>query len=379
MIERFSYDPFVLPYTIGLVFILTYLFIATSRVLAELPLADRTRLRKHILSKDIFKTFKDIFLDCFIHTKIWKRNRWLGYMHMSIALGWFMLIVIGHFEVQIFCPHRINLPYFPIFFRYFVMEANLTLKGSLFFFLMDLFLLMVLSGVGLAIYKRFRKQRFGMRRTTKLRLPDQIAMYSLWCIFPLRLMAESFTAGITKDGSFLTRGFGLIFENFVQNEAYIRPIWWGYSCALAMFFFTLPWSRYMHIVSEFLLIPMRNAGIRESRKNKGYARVELYSCSRCGICIDACQLSSVTNMQPKTTVYFLRELRDKDVEASKEIASYCMQCRRCVEACPVEIDSCELKLMQKQNAALFTENQFDYLDKQKPETRNRKPYISPVA
>ena len=43
----------------------------------------------------MLKNVKDIFCDCLLHVKIWKRNKLLGYMHSSIAFGWFMLIVIS--------------------------------------------------------------------------------------------------------------------------------------------------------------------------------------------------------------------------------------------------------------------------------------------
>ena len=70
------------------------------------------------------KNIKDIFLNCLIHVKLWKRNKVLGYMHSSIAFGWFMLIVLGHLEVMLFVPERIHLFYYPIFFNYFVAETE---------------------------------------------------------------------------------------------------------------------------------------------------------------------------------------------------------------------------------------------------------------
>ena len=45
--------------------------------------------------------------------------------------------------------------------------GHTTLRGSLFFFLMDLCLLYVLSGIALAVFKRFRSKLLGMKHTTK--------------------------------------------------------------------------------------------------------------------------------------------------------------------------------------------------------------------
>ncbi len=362
MRERLSFDPFVLPFTIGLVYIIVFLTAATVRVIKGLPAEDRQRLLKGFFGPKFFVSVKEVFLECLIHKKIFKRNSWLGYMHMSIAFGWFMLILLGHIEVKFYAPHRFNLPYFPIFFRYFMMATETTLKGALFFFLMDFFLLLTLSGVFLAILKRVRKKRFGMRRTTRLKIGDTFAMYALWAIFPLRLLAESFTSNV-GGGSFLTRGFGLIFENFVSNPNNTLPIWWAYSIALGVFFVALPHSRYMHIPSEILLIFMRNSGIKinTDKQVSGYAKVSIYSCSRCGICIDPCQMMSAARMNKRASVYFLRQVRHKEKETENSAFS-CLMCGRCVDACPVGIDSCSIKQsVRNKSLPIGTSNQYSYL------------------
>ena len=360
-----SYDPFVLPYTIGLIFVLTYLVIALIRVIKKLPNDDKFKLIRHIFSLKIFKSVWEIFVECLLHRKIWKKNRLLGYMHTSFALGWFLLIVLGHLEVYFFAPNRLNLPWYPIFFRYFMMETETTLQGAVFFFLMDLSLLYVLSGVALAVYKRISRKRFGFKRTTKLRWNDQVAVYTLWAIFPLRFLAESFYSEISG-GSFLTDGIGSIFHwfnNFLDNEIYVRPVWWAYSIALCVFFFMLPWSRFTHILSEVLFIILRNAGIREEHRNSGYGKVEIYSCSRCGICLDPCQLVSVASLRDSATINYTRHIRLWKSDKAHRAAGKCLMCNRCVQACPVGVNTSALKINTKyERVALHRENQYDYLD-----------------
>ncbi|MBR5923972.1 MAG: (Fe-S)-binding protein, partial [Bacteroidales bacterium] len=96
MIERVAsgFHPFVLPFLFGMLFVLGYCLFGIIRILVQLPHEDR---RKFIISlvtpKTAWKNVKDIFLNCLIHVKLWQRNRTLGYMHSSIAFGWFMLIV----------------------------------------------------------------------------------------------------------------------------------------------------------------------------------------------------------------------------------------------------------------------------------------------
>ena len=106
MIDRIpsGFHPFVLPFLFGMVFVLSYCLFGMVRILWQLPRKD---LRKFLLSlinpKIIVKNCWDILKDCLIHVKLWKRNKLLGYMHSSIAFGWFMLIVLGHLEEAYGC------------------------------------------------------------------------------------------------------------------------------------------------------------------------------------------------------------------------------------------------------------------------------------
>ena len=259
----------MLPFMIGMVFILTYCIIALIRIIGQLPKEDRRRFFISLITpKTLAKNIKDIFCDCLFHVKIWKRNKLLGYMHSSIAFGWFMLIVVGHIEVLLYTPHRAKLFYYPIFFRYFVAETETTMKGAVLFFLMDFFLLVVLSGIALAIIKRIRSKIFGMRRTTNPSFLDLVGLYSLWSIFPLRLLAEGFTADISG-GSFLTKSLNYVFTSFLSDHANMLPSWWAYSCALGIFFCVLPFTRYMHIPSEIPQECRNKDTTREKRPCKG--------------------------------------------------------------------------------------------------------------
>ena len=229
MIERFSsgFHPFVLPFLAGMAFVLGYCVIGIVRILFQLSGEDRRRfLLSLVTPKTMLKNIKDIFCDCLLHVKLWKRNRMLGFMHSSIAFGWFMLIVLGHLEVMLFLPERIRLFYYPIFFNFFVAETDSTIQGSLLFFLMDFFLLVVLVGIGLAMVKRVRSRLFGMRRTPRPSLLNQVGLYSLWAIFPLRLLAESFTAHISG-GSFLTIPANWVFRQFLGHDLNMLPTWWA--------------------------------------------------------------------------------------------------------------------------------------------------------
>jgi Fe-S oxidoreductase len=349
MRDRFAsgFDPFVIPFVVGMFFVLGYCLYGFIRILVQLPREDRRRfLLSLVTPATAWKNIKDIFLNCLLHVKLWKRNRLLGYMHSSIAFGWFMLIVLGHLEVMLFLPHRIRLFYYPIFFNFFVAKGDSTIQGAVLFFLMDFFLLLVLSGIVLAMIKRIRSRWFGMRRTTRASLLDTIGLYSLWAIFPLRLLSESFTAHISG-GSFLTIPMNWIFRQFFGNELNYMPTWWAYSIVLCVFMCVLPFTRYMHIPSEMLLIPLRNAGLHILHPRKGYARVQFFSCPGCGVCIDACPMSVRKENLKDCTVYLNRQLRRGNEKRIEEISDKCLMCGKCSRVCQVEVDGPQMRLAQR--------------------------------
>jgi len=349
IVDRFSsgFHPFVLPFLAGMIFVLGYCVYGIIRILVQLPGEDRRKFLKSLVTpRTAWKNVKDIFLNCLLHVKLWKRNKVLGYMHSSIAFGWFMIILLGHIEVMLFLPHRIRLFYYPIFFNFFVAETESTIQGAVLFFLMDFFLLIILSGIVLAMIKRVRSRWFGMRRTTRASLLDTVGLYSLWAIFPLRLLCESFTAHISG-GSFLTLPMNWIFRQFLGNELNYLPTWWAYSIVLGVFMTVLPFTRYMHIPAEMMLIPLRNAGLHIRHPRKGFARVQFFSCPGCGVCIDACPRSVRKENLKDCTVYLNRQLRRGNEKRIEEISDKCLMCGKCTQVCQVGVDGPQMRLAQR--------------------------------
>ena len=367
-----GYSNFVIPFVVGISFMLIWLTAGLIRLLAKIPAKDRRRLWKSLfIPKIALKNIKDLFCDCLFHTKIWKRKPLLGYMHSAIAFGWFMLIVLGHLEVALFVPKHLAWTegglFYPIFYRFFVWinPGHVSLRGWFFFFLMDFFLLYVLTGVGMAIFKRFRSIVLGMRHTTKPSLADRIALYSLWLIFPLRLLAESFTADLSG-GSFLTIPVNHLWHLIFGDKLFFMPVWWAYSICLGLFFAAMPFSRYMHILTEVLWILLRNAGLKPSHPRKGVAEAEIYACSSCGLCLDACPMNVQKKNLKYSSVYFIRFLRRHNEKKINDIAEKCLMCDKCHALCPVGVDAPSLRRAQRATVNNSLVYDYSYLAAQNP-------------
>lgn len=340
-----SFNLFVTPFNIGLYFILIYTVARSVMWFHGLSRPDKLRLQRGFFGKPFMQSIREIFNESLLHRRIFKVNPVLGYMHMSLAFGWFLLILFGTIEADMFGAHHLNPPSRAIFFRYFNPDHGAAGFARFYGFLMDLILAFILSGLILAISKRFRPKTMGMKKTTKHTLVDRVALTSLWLIFPSRLMAESLTCGAHGSGSFLTGNLGSFLAS-VLPAAQIAPVfWWMYSLALGTFFVLLPVSRYFHIPVEMFLIFMRNSGIKTGDKPSSFTEVELHACSSCGVCISTCQMSYAAGINNIQSAYLVKALRTgKDVS---DIVMDCLMCGRCEEKCPVGIELGPLRMIQR--------------------------------
>lgn len=340
------FDIFVLPFTIGMSLLFAYLILKYSSWVWYFDRDDKLKILRGLFSIKSLKAIKEIFLESLIHRKMFLVNRRLGYMHMSLAFGWFLLIVIGALEGHIYMGGSAPF-YFPIFFVYFVPDDEGFFFAKGFVQLMDASLLLVLSGVMVAIVKRFYKRIVGMKSTTKLRLRDKVVLYALWLIFPMRLLAESATCGLNGTGGFLTGTVGSAMAAFLPLDRIEYVLWWGYSSVLCVFFLGLPFSRYMHIPTEMVLIFFRNWEIKLKPDNPILEEVMVLSCPRCGVCLDRCQLNTMLGNHDTQAVYFLQRIRNKENHSAQ--ANNCLMCGRCASVCPVGIDLNAIRLRHRGN------------------------------
>jgi Fe-S oxidoreductase len=346
------------------------LIVKYSRWIKGFGSSDRELILRGLFTKKSLDAAWEVFMESLLHRKMFKRNALLGYMHMSFAFGWFLLIVCGNLESRIYSKVHLNPPYYPIFLKFFVhdhrvLAHELMSIPGVFRLLMDIFLALVLSGLVLALLKRASSHWFGLKKTSHHKGLDRVAITTLWLIFPLRLLAESFTAATYQGGSFLTNNVGDLLGSFLPAERLAYPAWWAYSIALGSFFVCLPFSRFMHIPTEVMLIFFRHYGIKPSLHFNEYSNFEIQACPKCGVCIDACPVHADAKVDGIPPAYFLRTLKDKKPEMASTYN--CLLCGKCEAYCPVGININAMRVSQRIGFAKHLDGSFKYLKPVKEE------------
>ena len=354
---------FCIPFIVGAVVMFAVVLVKYFSWLRNLPKSDLKLIAKGLFTSRSIAAAWEVVSESLLHRRIFRVNPRLGYMHMSLAFGWFLLIAVGWIETVAY----LGFTWVPlqghVFFKYFVPLNGIAEHKPVFDFVMDLLLLFVLSGVAMAWLKRLRSRALGMKRTTNHILFDRIALSALWFVFPMRLISESITAAIYGGGSFLTGGIGALLSKAININLLTllyEPAWWCYSLALGLFFISMPFSRYMHIFTEIPLIFLRHYRIKPEAKEKSYDNFEVEACSRCGICIDPCQLQQQLGIHDVQSVYFLRDRRYNMLQ--QKIANNCLMCGRCEQVCPVGINLNTLRLNSRSSMRnIPNEGRYNYL------------------
>lgn len=333
---------FVIPFCLGVVLLAGISAWKYIRWIRHFDKRQQVVIRRNIWSWRFLPAIWEAFREGLLHWRITKHHFLLGYMHRSLAFGWFLLIVVGAVQAALAFPNGHPF-YAAIFFNFFEPRSEHLVhfaQSQIYANLMDVLLIYVLSGLFLATLKKVWSRPLGMHKTTRHNLIDRVAKFSLWSIFPLRLLAEGATSALYQNGGFLVVSVGSLMKTIgLDNELFEYNLWVFYSLALGTFFTLMPFSRYMHIFTEIFLIFFRQLGLRETPYKDGYTLFELSACSRCGICIDGCPMHDPLNINTTQGVYMLQNIRNKDLwNQAMSIADNCLVCGRCSSDCPVQID-----------------------------------------
>lgn len=119
-------------------------------------------------------------------------------------------------------------------------------------------------------------------------------------------------------------------------------MWWAYSICLGLFFIVFALLALYAYLHRNPLIFLRRYKLHSTEKEGSFDRFQTDACSRCGICIDPCQLQSELGIDDVQSVYFLRDRRYNHLRQS--VANNCLMCGRCEQRCPVGIELNTLRL-----------------------------------
>jgi hypothetical protein len=115
-----TFNLFVLPFFLGLIILMVMLGVKYARWIKSFDPSDKERIRNGIFTGKTLRAAGEVIMESLLHGKMFHRNALLGYMHMSFALGWFLLIVCGNLESRIYSKVHLNPPYYPIFLKFFI-------------------------------------------------------------------------------------------------------------------------------------------------------------------------------------------------------------------------------------------------------------------
>jgi len=118
-----------------------------------------------------------------------------------------------------------------------------------------------------------------------------------------------------------------------------------------------------------VLIFLRNYGIRVKKRVGGFSRIQVFSCSRCGICLDSCQMTHAA-IKDTQSVYVLKHIRNRNLTDEKLFN--CLLCGRCQPDCPVGLELNNLRITQRIESTKEYNSSYEYL-------KTGKVAVSPQA
>ena len=92
------YSHFCIPFIVGTVILFITILYRYAMWIIELPKSDKLLIKKGLFTTATLRSIWDIICESLLHISIFKRNIVLGYMHCSLAFGWFLLILVGWIE-----------------------------------------------------------------------------------------------------------------------------------------------------------------------------------------------------------------------------------------------------------------------------------------
>ncbi len=333
----------------------------------------KPELRTDFPEKRIWAVIKYVILQAKI-----LRERYAGLMHASMFFGFAALFVVTMIIV-------VQEDLTGLFFGYHFIHGNFYIIWS---FFGDLFGLVVLIGLGMAIYRRY------ILKPTRLdtRATDTFALVLITAIILTGFFNEAMRIAITDFPSFeamaspfgwvLAYIFNLFPKKVLEVTHYIN--WWVHMLCAFGFIGLIASEKLGHVLISSLnvyymninnlsadakfRVPIIDPKVFEEAESFGVANVEEYTwkqlmdgdaCTRCGRCQDNCPAHLTEKpLSPKKMINDVKDNMDEripllqvaedrsTVESTPLIDGAvkadefwsCTNCAGCMEACPVNIE-----------------------------------------
>ena len=97
---------FCIPFIVGALIMFAVIVIKYLSWLRNLPKKDWILIIKNVFTWRTITAVWEVVSESLLHRRIFKVNPKLGYMHMSLAFGWFLLIAVGWAETVAYLGFR---------------------------------------------------------------------------------------------------------------------------------------------------------------------------------------------------------------------------------------------------------------------------------
>lgn len=113
------FAPFTIPFVVGTLFLFIAVGVKWVLWLMRLPRVDKLLIRRGIFTRQTLIAVWEVIRESLLHVRIFKHNPVLGYMHASLAFGWFLLIAVGWIETTVYLGADFVPLQGHVFFKYF--------------------------------------------------------------------------------------------------------------------------------------------------------------------------------------------------------------------------------------------------------------------
>ncbi len=316
-----------------------------------------------------------------------------GIIHFFIFWG-FNLFLFGVIEtfIQGFCP-------------------SFDFSGSGWFYVLvtgvqDIFGLIVLAAIGLALFRRF-VQRVGRLQTTGKGMADAAFVLVLIIIVVISMFGQNINHIALQNFQLkwnefrpVSYFFSLRIYGFSNAPAAFNyeVFWWLHTLTVLTFLNYLPFSKHFHIISSVpnvflakseakknIIAPLdledesaESFGVADIRQFTWKQLLDGFSCTECGRCTSVCPAATtgkslsprkiIVDIRKRTQEFgpvFLAESMSERVAGNTLVHNYitdkelwqCTTCNACVQECPVMIEHVDAVVDMRRNLVL-TESSF---------------------